>query len=180
MKVITQIETKRTIIRRFREKDAPDFAGLLQDHRVSEQVAFGGAHINEAAARQLLQLTIDSYHGNTPFLAFAIEHKESQGFMGACGMNVLSVTSIELFYALLPAYWGKGFATEVLEALTRYVFTELEFTQLEAFVKPDNGASVRVLLKNSFENRGLFRNINFAEPVFRLVKFKSMCIATYF
>jgi ribosomal-protein-alanine N-acetyltransferase len=83
-------------------------------------------------------MTIDAYHQNAPCLAFAVEHRETQAFMGACGMNVLSKTSIELFYAFLPVYWGNGFATEVLEALTRYLLTALAFTRLEAFVKPDS------------------------------------------
>ncbi len=170
MKMIKQIETKRTLIRRFSEKDELAFTAFMQNRSVTDNLAFSDAHKSEEGARHLLQMTIESYQSDFPFLAFALEYKRSHEFIGACGMNTLSETNIEVFYALHPNFWAKGLATEVLATLVRHIFMQAGFTHIHAFVKPGNIASKSVLQKNNFNNWGLVKNENFADPVFCYVR----------
>ncbi|KAA9327482.1 GNAT family N-acetyltransferase [Hymenobacter busanensis] len=54
---------------------------------------------------------------------------------------------IELGYRLLPAYWGRGYATEMGRALVEYGFQELGLQQIVGITAPDNLASQHVLEK---------------------------------
>jgi ribosomal-protein-alanine N-acetyltransferase len=51
----------------------------------------------------------------------------------------------QLLYALAPAWWGRGLATEAAEAVADYAFEELGFTELLASTDPPNRASIRVM-----------------------------------
>lgn len=53
-------------------------------------------------------------------------------------------------YWLGEAYWGRGIATEALQAMTEYVFSAFDFARLEAYVFEWNLASTRVLEKAGY------------------------------
>ncbi|WP_345225295.1 GNAT family N-acetyltransferase [Hymenobacter koreensis] len=54
---------------------------------------------------------------------------------------------IELGYRLLPAYWGRGYATEMGRALVRYGFEQLQLPRVVGVTSPENVDSQRVLEK---------------------------------
>eukprot|EP01036_Dinobryon_divergens_P002438 gene2438-biopygen2164 len=53
-----------------------------------------------------------------------------------------------------PTFWGQGFATEALGALSAYGFDRLGFAEIRAEIGPDNAASLRVLEKLGFRRTG--------------------------
>jgi ribosomal-protein-alanine N-acetyltransferase len=57
----------------------------------------------------------------------------------------------EVAYYLDPIYWGRGLATELVRGSLAYAFEELHLAEVGAFVRPENVASVRVLVKAGFE-----------------------------
>ena len=61
---------------------------------------------------------------------------------------------VELGYGLRKPSWGKGYASEVAQALVRRAFTEMGTTSLVACVTIDNVASVRVLKKAGLRRAG--------------------------
>lgn len=54
---------------------------------------------------------------------------------------------VELAYRLLPAFWGRGYATEMGRALVRYGFDVLHLPQIVGITSEDNLASQQVLEK---------------------------------
>ena len=50
-------------------------------------------------------------------------------------------------YILALSAWGKGFATEIGQALTHYVFERMGIERLIALIEPENEASERAALK---------------------------------
>ncbi|MCL4506537.1 MAG: GNAT family N-acetyltransferase, partial [Chloroflexi bacterium] len=66
----------------------------------------------------------------------------------------------ELEWALMPAYWGRGLATELGRALIAYGFEVAGFDHLLAFTSPQHAASIRVMQKIGmrFERRAVFRS----------------------
>lgn len=62
-----------------------------------------------------------------------------------------------LGYELHPDHWGKGYATEALEAVVQYAHNDLDLNRLEAWASVGNEASERVLLKNGFQFEGMQR-----------------------
>lgn len=61
---------------------------------------------------------------------------------------------VEIGYGLLPEYWGKGYATEAVRALTAWASCQPGVTRIEAETEPDNTASQRVLEKAGFVPTG--------------------------
>lgn len=67
------------------------------------------------------------------------------------------VNSLSVGYFLAERHYGKGIATEALQALTRFLFDEVLVNRIQAEVMPPNEASKKVLLKNGFMKEGLLR-----------------------
>lgn len=166
MNAFHTLETDRTIIRRFVPEDEAHFVAFLGDKRVTSTLAFDEETTTERGAKHLMQLTLMMYDSENPLLAFAIDEKSSQQFIGACGYNSLNEEEAELFYALNYDRWGQGLATEIVAELSRYAFEHLPFTTLQAFITPDNEGSKKVAEKSGFENMGLIKNPNFSELVY--------------
>ncbi len=60
---------------------------------------------------------------------------------------------VEVAYYLSPSLWGRGLATELVRESVLHAFGDLALPEVSAFVRPENVASVRVLVKNGFERR---------------------------
>jgi RimJ/RimL family protein N-acetyltransferase len=53
-------------------------------------------------------------------------------------------------WAVMPARWGEGLATELARVSVRVAFERLELAELVAITLPDNTASRRVMEKSGF------------------------------
>jgi RimJ/RimL family protein N-acetyltransferase len=80
----------------------------------------------------------------------AVLERETGAFVGFCGLVASDDRRrIELIYALSPAVWGRGYATEAARAMLEYGATILD--TVYASVYPQNAASLRVLEKLGFK-----------------------------
>ena len=170
MKTFQSIETRRTIIRRLIHADQEKLIELLCDPSVTNNMSFTEEMKTPTGATDLLAMTIKSYDTKVPLLAYAIEDAGTGEFIGVTGLNPLEEHNIEVFYALLPAHWHKGFASEVLNGLVDFIFKKEKYQAISAFITPNNLASARVAEKNGFVNRGLVKNPAFSKKVFLFQK----------
>jgi [ribosomal protein S5]-alanine N-acetyltransferase len=93
--------------------------------------------------------------------SWKIVRKELNEFIGIAGMN-LSCDKYklgEIYYKLLPEYWGIGYATEISKRLIKYGFEYLQLHKVEAGVATENIRSIRVLEKSGMTREGLRRKI---------------------
>ena len=67
--------------------------------------------------------------------------------IGLCGLLTNDEGERELGYRFRRPFWGKGYGTEVTEAMLNYCFNELEIELMTADVNIDNLASVKILDK---------------------------------
>ena len=93
--------------------------------------------------------------------------------MGVTGFSPLEHKEIEVFYALLPKYWGKGLATEILKCLTEHVFLRTDYETIVAPITQSNHASIKVAEKNGFSNYGLKEDSNYRDLIFIFKKQKT-------
>ncbi|MDW7690934.1 GNAT family N-acetyltransferase [Flammeovirgaceae bacterium SG7u.111] len=87
--------------------------------------------------------------------------KESGEFLGLAGLT-LSQDKYhmgEIYYKLLPTYWGKGYATEASKAMVKAGFDEFGLHKIDAGVATANTKSARVLEKIGMTREGLRRKI---------------------
>ena len=94
-------------------------------------------------------------------IIWAIFEKESDKFIGEAGIT-LSANKFklgEIYYKLMPIYWGKGYGTEVATALISFGLGKMKLHKVEAGVATENIRSVKVLEKAGMTREGLRRKI---------------------
>ena len=92
---------------------------------------------------------------------FALENRNNNQWMGLIGLQIreLKFRSAEVWFKILPSNWGDGFATESLNRMLTFAFTELNLHRVEAGCAIENIASARVLEKSGMEREGIKRKI---------------------
>ncbi|WP_202623269.1 GNAT family N-acetyltransferase [Alkalibacterium sp. MB6] len=73
---------------------------------------------------------------------------------------------IEIGYELSKDLWGRGLASEAVEAIIHYGFKELGLQRIEALIEPPNRSSRRLVEKLGFVREGLLRNYEFTNKGF--------------
>lgn len=127
------------------ESDLTDLIPLHRDERVLR--AFGAEPETDDETREFLRRKLTHWKEN----GFGIWMFRSVdgGFVGRCGIHRWR-GEVELGYIVLPELWGRGYATEMAQAVADHAFTALELRDLVAFTKTDNLASRRVMEKVGF------------------------------
>jgi ribosomal-protein-alanine N-acetyltransferase len=95
--------------------------------------------------------------GADPWLhGFAVVHSESRAAVGTAGFKGAPDPSgmVEIAYGIVPAFEGRGFATEAAKALVRFAFDDDAVKLVRAHTLPAVNASTRVLTKCGFTHRG--------------------------
>jgi len=63
--------------------------------------------------------------------------------------------------------WGKGYASEPLQAIIAYCFNELNLNRIGAEIYEFNEHSIRLFERNGFRREGVFRQYIFKDGVFK-------------
>ena len=63
--------------------------------------------------------------------------------------------------------WGKGYASETLQAVIHYCFTELNLNRIGAEIYEFNERSIRLFERNGFKRDGILRQYIFKDGVFK-------------
>lgn len=125
-----KIETKRLSLRLLTENDLDNLQKLNADPDVR---AFfpDGTQNREQTKKRMLEL-INNYKDHK-LPGFIILEKESQIFLGRCGFSLLENNEVEVGYLLHKNYWGKGYATEALNALLNWAKKNINRHYIIAF-----------------------------------------------
>lgn len=145
--------TKRLHLREFNPEDWAAVYLYRSEPAVKRYDTFGPntvEEIHEILARAVQWQTMQP---RTHYFA-AVVLRETEQLIGECGLfmrneNDLTVASIG--YAFQQQCWGRGYATETVQALLQFAFGELHLTKVEAECNPANIASWRVLEKAGME-----------------------------
>lgn len=138
------IETKHLSLRLLTEKDLDHLEQLNAD---SDVRAFfpDGTQNREQTKTRMLELINNYTAHNLP--GFIISDKESNVFLGRCGFSLLEDGDVEVGYLLHKNYWGKGYATEALDALLNWAKKNISHQYIIAFAPIQHVASHRVMEK---------------------------------
>ena len=92
--------------------------------------------------------------GNNKHLPYvlAVELKDTEELVGDTGINEVDGNSneVEIGYGICKKYSGNGYATELVNAMTKFVAENFKISILYGRVMHGNIASVRVLEKNGY------------------------------
>jgi RimJ/RimL family protein N-acetyltransferase len=91
----------------------------------------------------------------------AILEKESLQFTGVISLDLgkLKYRKGEIWYKLLPVYWGQGFATEAVKAMLAFGFEQLLLHRIECGCSIHNIAAFKVMEKVGMTRKGIKRKI---------------------
>ena len=139
------LETDRLFLRRMTNADVEYVFTMRSDKDVMRFIR--SAETSRSATESWIDLI--SSRWETDKIGFcAVIEKSSKRFAGWCGLwRLMETGEIEVGYALLKEFWGKGFAVEASEAFLDYGFEELKVEKIVAVTAPDNQNSRRVMEK---------------------------------
>ena len=137
-------ETNRLILREFNVSDAEDFFRLNSDPEV---LKFTGdlPFPSTVDAKKFLENYSD-YH-EKGFGRWAVIAKESNRFLGWCGLKLNEENLIDLGFRFFQNEWRNGYATESANASLEYGFNHLNINEIIGRASLDNIASIKVLEK---------------------------------
>ena len=141
-------ETERLIIRRYTEADEEDFFRLNGDPEVVQYIR--PPKSREDCKVFLLQ-NITAYAIRPQLGRWAMVDKQLDKYVGSFAIiPIEGSVDLQLGYALLKEYWGKGYAVEATLRGKEYAFTTLGLDIIFAMTEIPNIASRKVLLKAGF------------------------------
>ena len=140
------IETERLRLRRLTldDRDAGFMLRLVNDPGWLRNIGDRNVRSTDDA-RRYIQKTIDMYE-RLGFGSWVAEVKETGEPIGTCGLVKRdAIEDVEVGYALLPEYRGRGYAIEGARGTLDYAWKVLRLPRVAAIVTPANKDSIKVL-----------------------------------
>lgn len=155
MNPLDQLQTPRLLLRRMGAEDLDDLVRMHLD--AVSMATLGGVRAPADTAEWLTrQAEHWQRHG---FGLWTVHDRASGRFVGRGGLRHVAIDGrdeIEVAYALLADFWGRGLATELARECVRVAFDVLHLPELVCFTLTTNTASQRVMQKAGF---GYERNL---------------------
>jgi ribosomal-protein-alanine N-acetyltransferase len=142
-------ETPRLIVKKYSEDDGEAFFALNGDPDVMRYIRKPKTRTESDA----FLCEVIAFYANNPNLGrFAVIEKKSQQFIASFALIPIDSEpeKLQAGYALLPAAWGKGFASELLQYGIPFFFQHHGDDMLYGITEQENIASQKVLLKAGF------------------------------
>ena len=147
------IETKRLIIRPWRNEDLSDFYEYASVDGVG-QMAGWNPHKSKEESQEILKIFIEDKK------VFSLELKANRKVIGSIGLEEIGVnlgepyTSLrgrEIGYVLSKEYWGQGLMPEAVMSVMDYCYKDLNCEFLQCSHAVGNEQSKRVIEKVGFQ-----------------------------
>lgn len=139
------LETERLILRLQTTEDALFILELVNDPSWIQFIGDRGVKTVEEAASYIENGAIRMYE-QFGFCLYVVEIKEDQTPIGICGfVKRETLEDVDIGFAFLPDYWGKGYAYEAASAVLAYGLVTLGFNRIVAITTQENYASAKLL-----------------------------------
>ncbi|MDQ7918159.1 GNAT family N-acetyltransferase [Mesonia sp. MT50] len=148
-----QLESERLIFRKLTEQDISSWAEFFVNNDRLQFFNFDLSKSKEALAEEWIQIQLKRYQNNQ-FGHLAAELKSDGTFIGLAGIlprEFKGKQEYEVAYSLKPAYWGKGYGTEMAKIMKNFGFKYLETPRLISMISFGNEASINVAKKNGMQ-----------------------------
>jgi RimJ/RimL family protein N-acetyltransferase len=162
------IDTERLLLREFTIDDAAFILELLNSPGWLQYIGDRNIKTFEDASQYLLNGPMKSYDQNGFGLSM-VEIKEGNIPIGMCGLiKRETLEHIDIGFAFLPQYSGKGYAHEIAIATIEHARNNLKISKIVAITTQGNHNSIRLLNKIGLKFE---KNIRFADEEEELMLF---------
>jgi RimJ/RimL family protein N-acetyltransferase len=159
------LETDRLILRRLSPEDAGFILRLLNEPSWLRFIGDKGVRTVEDARNYILNGPVEMY-SRLGFGLYLVELKDEGLPVGICGLIKRdSLEDVDIGFAFLPKYWGRGYAHEAASAVMAYGGSVLGLNRIVAVVSADNVSSARLLEKLGLRCEGVVRLSDDSEEV---------------
>jgi ribosomal-protein-alanine N-acetyltransferase len=152
-----ELNTERLLLRRMRIEDAEEmFNNWANDPEVTRYLPWC-AHENVEVTKQIINMWLEGYEKGS--YEWGIVVKETNELIGTIGVVNIdeNILMCEVGYCIGTGYWGKGYVTEALKEVIRFLFNEVGANRIEAKHQSENINSGKVMLKSGMKHEGKLR-----------------------
>lgn len=144
-------ETENLRVRKFELEDAQCLYENHSEEEVRKWIP-NESYVDIEETQGAIDFYVDCVNnGRLPYV-LAVELKETGELIGDTGVNEVegNADEVEIGYGICKKHSGKGYATELLKAMTEFIVSTFGINVLYGRVMCGNDASVRVLEKNGY------------------------------
>ncbi len=176
---VPEIRTERLVLRALRFSDAAAIFAYAQDAEVAQHTLWD-PHQTIRDSHAFLEFASDQFRAGR-MLVWGITLKPVDRVIGTVGLaNIASQHQrAELGFALARDCWNQGITTEAAKAVVDFGFAKLNLNRIEAFCKPENLGSARVLEKVGMKLEGVLRQHQFIKGRFEDLSLYSVLQSVY-
>lgn len=148
------LETERLVLRQFTPNDAAFIFELVNEPGWKKYIGDRGVNTLEDARRYIETVPLASYakHG---FGLWAVELKDDGALIGMCGLIKRdALDDVDIGFALLPRFEGRGYAREAAIATLAYARDQLGLSRVVAITTEDNVRSGVLLERAGMSHEG--------------------------
>lgn len=150
-----ELRTDRLILKKLDRRDAE----VLYRYRSKEEVLkFQSFHPRSLQhVEEFFEDLAEVPDVEDTWFQLGIHLKEEKKLIGDLGLHFLpDGCQVEIGYSLDPCYQGKGYATEAIKEILKYLFEKLQKHRVTASVDPLNENSIRLLERLGFRREAHF------------------------
>ena len=153
------LETERLIIRDFNNGDWEDLHTLYMKPETVKYNPSGYPENEEASKKIVAGWSCQSNNVVREEYTAALITKPGFSFVGVISLDLgdHKYRKGEIWYKLLPEYWGRGMATEAVKAMLAFGFGQLQLHRIECGWSIHNIASCKVMEKVGMKREGIKR-----------------------
>lgn len=158
------LETERLALRRITQDDGAFVLELINDPAWIRNISDRGIRTLDAVRGYINEVPLASYakHG---FGLYRVARKDDDTPIGMCGLIKRdSLPDVDIGYALLPAFWGQGYALEAARAVLEHGRRDYGLKRILGTTSLDNEPSMRVLEKLGLAYQGTIQQAGYDKP----------------
>ena len=152
-----KIETDRLILRKYKESDIDAIYDIITDERLSKYIKY--PNLTKEEELNCIKKWIKEAD-ESALEKWVIELKSDNSVIGNIEVNniIKKHNYCTVGYTIRYDYWGNGYATEALKAISDYLLYTKDYYLVECSCNELNKQSSKVMLKAGFKKDGYIAN----------------------
>lgn len=150
-----ELRTERLILKKLDRRNAEDLFVYRSKEEVRKFQSFHPRSLQQV--EEFFQDLAEMPDIEDTWFQLGIHLKGEKKLIGDLGLHFLpDGCQVEIGYTLDPCYQGKGYATEAMHEILKYLFKKIQKHRITASVDPLNEKSIRLLERLGFRREAYF------------------------